>query len=52
MALDWAKVFDCISLDRLLFLLRRFGILEHMVVVIGVIYPDRRFFVRFGAYAS
>ena len=51
-ALDWAKAFDSISPDRLLLSLRRFDIPEHMVVVIGAIYTDRKFFVRLGVNDS
>ena len=51
-ALDWAKAFDSISPDRLLFSLRRFGIPEHMVGVIGAIYDNRKFFVKMGEHES
>ena len=46
LALDWAKAFDSIAPDRVLHSLRRFGIPEHVVGIVGAIYTDRSFFVR------
>ena len=44
--LDWAKAFDRIKHDSLLHALRRFGIPQKIVDVIGAIYTGRQFFVQ------
>ena len=44
--LDWAKTFDRIKHDCLLHALRRFGIPQKIVDVIGAIYNGRQFFVQ------
>lgn len=45
LALDWRKAFDCISPDRLMIALRRFGLPPKMINVIRAIYTDREFTV-------
>jgi len=52
LALDWAKAFDSISPDGLLDSLRRFGLPDHFVEMIGEIYSHRQFFVSECGQAS
>ena len=44
--LDWQKCYDRIHHDRLLHALKRFGLPEHYLKVIGAIYSKLTFFVR------
>ena len=44
--LDWAKAFDRIRGDSLLKALRRFGLPEQFVNMIGAIYVERKFFIQ------
>ena len=44
--LDWAKAFDRITPTSLVHALRRFGLPEKIVHMIGSIYRVRRFFVQ------
>ena len=46
LALDWSKAFDSIALGALWGALRRFGVPEHMLMIIGNIYKGCHYFVR------
>ena len=50
--LDWSKAFDRIKQDALLTALRRFGIPEPMIQMIGAIYDGRTFEVKDGSGVS
>jgi hypothetical protein len=52
LALDWQRAFDSINPDAMIAGLRRFGVPEHMLKVIGAIYTDRRFQVNDCGQAS
>ena len=45
-ALDWAKAFDSIAPDRLIWALKRFGLPDKFVEAVQGIYVNRQFFVR------
>ena len=45
-ALDWAKAFDAICPRALCDALKRFGICDHMIDIISMIYSERIFNVR------
>ena len=44
--LDWAKAFDRIKASALLCALRRFGLPQHFVDMIGAVYRGRSFFIH------
>ena len=43
MALDWAKAFDSINTDALVYALRGFGVPTHFCKMVGAIYDGRSF---------
>ena len=52
LALDWRKVLDSISPERLFCCLKRFGIPNEIVEVVPGIYEQRKFFVKHGHHKS
>jgi len=46
LALDWSKAFDCISPQKLMEALRRFGLPDSFIQMVEAIYQDRRFTIR------
>jgi len=52
LALDWAKAFDSINVGAMITALRRFGLPEKVLRIIGHIYEDRLFSVTNGGTCS
>ena len=52
LALDWRQAFDCISPERLLVALKRFGVSKPMLEAIQDIYRERYFMVQDGGHVS
>ena len=52
LALDWAKAFDSISPYHLCKALERFGLPDEMIIMIRVIYSNRKFVVKDSNFSS